>query len=393
MSIKLRRVIQAIFKAASGCVALRTPDGSIKMSELFNILRGVLQGDIFSALAFIVGLWLIFKSHDLEDSGVTVGKPPYKVRITRLEYADDAGLVDENANNASERVTAISIGSKQDAAMVISTTKMKAMHIHKKVSVSSTKEAEIAALKLKHKCSECGRDFPTARGLSIHKARWCDGGKTIRSRKGSLADKAVQLEKRRKMEKECDHIVMEDEEIENVYYFEYLGSRISCDGDDKADVKYRMNIAQSTFSSLSHIWKDHRLLLSVKLKLYATSVCSTFTHACEAWNLTDSVKTMINGFNSLCLHVITKKEYRENATNPDINLLLLIRRRRMRFVGHVLRMDEHRLVRRTLAAYVHGGEILPDGSLLEDCERLTFEELARIASDRKEWNRRINLLQ
>ena len=156
------------------------------------------------------------------------------------------------------------------------------------------------------------------------------------------------------MEKERDHIIMEDEEIENVYYFEYLGSRISCDGDDKADVKYRMDIAQSTFSSLSHIWKDHRLPLSMKLKLYQTSVCSTFTHACEAWNLTDSVKTMINGFNSRCLHVITNKDYRETATNPDVNILLLIRCRRMRFVGHVLRMDEQRLLRRTLEAYVHG---------------------------------------
>ena len=55
VSIKLRRVIQAIFKAASGCVQTRNADGSMSFSEPFDISRGVLQGDIFSAIAFIIG--------------------------------------------------------------------------------------------------------------------------------------------------------------------------------------------------------------------------------------------------------------------------------------------------------------------------------------------------
>ena len=61
----------------------------------------------------------------------------------------------------------------------------------------------------------------------------------------TLADKAVKREKRKKKEKERHHIKVEDEETENVHCFEYLGSRLQCDGGDKADVKYRMDIAQS----------------------------------------------------------------------------------------------------------------------------------------------------
>ena len=60
ISIMLRWIIQAIFRAACGCVVLRTSDGSTKLSELFDILRGVLQGDIFSSVAFIIGLWRLF---------------------------------------------------------------------------------------------------------------------------------------------------------------------------------------------------------------------------------------------------------------------------------------------------------------------------------------------
>ena len=391
--VKLRRVIDSIFSAASGRIRVRNPDGTTDISEPFDISRGVLQGDLFSPVAFIVGLWRTFVLHDPPNAGVRVGKPPYEVDIVGLEYADDAGLLDEDAQQASQRVTALSIGSKRDAAMVISIPKTKGMHIHKKVQVSATTEPEIAALCLKHKCSSCNKTFPTARGLSIHRARWCDGGRTQRSRKGTLADKAVQQVKRKAREQELDHVMLEGQQIENVYSFEYLGSRFQCDGDDKADVSYRMTIAQSVFSSLSHMWTDHRLPSTMKFRLYQSAVCSTFAHACEAWTLTDRVKRMINGFNSRCLHVITNADYRETATNPEFDLLLAIRRRRLRYLGHIFRMDAGRLVRRALAAYVHGGEQVPVGSLLEDCEPSLFEDLARIAWDRQGWQRRVEALQ
>ena len=386
VSIKVRRIIQCIFKAASGCVRIRNADGTESYSEVFDIARGVLQGDIFSAIAFIVGLWQTFVRHDSPDAGIVVGTPPYDVHISKLEYADDAGIVDDEVDQSSTRLTGISVGSRSDAAMEISIPKTKAMHIHKKCRVSSTVESEIKALKLKHVCSMCSRDFPTQRGLKIHQARWCDGGKTIRSRTGSLADKAVQLEKRKAKEAERKQVSIEGKLIDNVYMFDYLGSRLQCDGDEKADVQHRMNIAQSTFGSLFHVWNDNRLPLSMKLRLYLTAVCFTFTHACEAWDMTEDVSRMINGFNSRCLHIITRKSYRATATSPDVNLLLTLRKRRLRYLGHILRMDEDRLLRRTFMAYVHGGQIVPPGSLLTDCEELQFEAIVELARDRVGWS-------
>ena len=94
-----------------------------------------------------------------------------QIDVSSLKYADDAGLLDENADESSERISVISVGSKRDASMVISVAKTKAMHIHKKVRVSATTESEIEALLLKHKCAGCGRDFPTAKGLAIHRTR------------------------------------------------------------------------------------------------------------------------------------------------------------------------------------------------------------------------------
>ena len=226
VSAKVRRIVQAIFSAATGVVRIKQQDGETAFSESFNIERGVLQGDIFSPVCFIAGLDRIFRLHDQVNPGMTVGTGANNVRMSKFEYADDAALIDEDAKQATARVTSLAIGSLEDAAMIISAKKSKVMHIHKTTRTSVTTEADVARLNLVHKCESCAREFTKSRGLKIHMARWCDGGRTQRSRVGSLTDKAVKSSKRRAAEACLDKVVIgNDPPLENVPNFEYLGSR------------------------------------------------------------------------------------------------------------------------------------------------------------------------
>ena len=72
--------------------------------------------------------------------------------------------------------------------------------------------------------------------------------------------------KRRAAEATLGKVQIENNVLDNVYSLEYFGSRLQCDGDDKADVRHRMDIAQATFASVSHLWMDHRLSRNMKLK-------------------------------------------------------------------------------------------------------------------------------
>ena len=275
------RIVQAIFAAATGVVRLRHPDGTMTLSEPFDIARGVLQEDIFSPVTFIAGLDRIFRMHHLQNPGVAVGVGESTTIMSKFEYADDAVLIDTDAATVTAGVTALAAGSITDATMVISQAKSKVMHIHRKMRVSSTTEAEIEALKLAHKCDARSRRFPTQRGLKIHAARWCDGGVTQRSCRGSLADRAVQTAKRRAAEALLSQVYVGNTLLKNVYSFEYLGARMQCDGAD-TDVRHRMAIAQTTFGSLSSIWTDHRLSRALNVRTYQLAVCSTLTHGSEA---------------------------------------------------------------------------------------------------------------
>ena len=188
------------------------------------------------------------------------------MKMSKFEYADDAALVDDDAATATTRVTAIAARSLNDAVMVISEKKSKAMHIHPTTRVSGTKEEEVVALKLKHVCDRCSRTSPTLRGLRIHVSRWCDGGQTQRSRRGSKADRAVKAGKKRAAEARLDQVHFGTTALENVHSFEYLGAKLQCDGSHEADVLHPMAIAQTTFGSLSNIWAGHRLSRALKLR-------------------------------------------------------------------------------------------------------------------------------
>ena len=50
----------------------------------------------------------------------------------------------------------------------------------------------------------------------------------------------------------------------------------------------------------------------------------------------------------------TGEQRKETATNPNFDLVAAVVRRRLRFAGHILCIDENRLLRRTFIAHMNG---------------------------------------
>ena len=90
--------------------------------------------------------------------------------------------------------------------------------------MSTTIEADVTTLNLTHKCSACAREFTKQHGLRIHLARWCDGGRTQRSRLGALPNKATKMEKKQAAKVTLGKVHIENKMVELVYPFAYLGT-------------------------------------------------------------------------------------------------------------------------------------------------------------------------
>ena len=57
------------------------------------------------------------------------------------------------------------------------------------------------------------------------------------------------------------------------------------------------------------------------------------------WWLVESMMRSLNGCNSRCLPLMTDRSYREEEVEPSVDLVALVRARRLRWLVHVLRAE------------------------------------------------------
>ena len=168
-SHKCRAVFRAIYSKASARIRVRQADGENVFSEPFPVRRGVIQGDIVSPLCFIIALEALMRRHGGKGHTGAFG-----VLIDRLEYADDAALIDADADAATARVTTLAAGAEEDADMKISVPKSKALFCRPPVDTGEISPSDYEELVLDHVCGACGRGFDTRKGLRIHEALKCE---------------------------------------------------------------------------------------------------------------------------------------------------------------------------------------------------------------------------
>ncbi len=98
--------------------------------------------------------------------------------------------------------------------------------------------------------------------------------------------------------------------------------------------------------------------------------------------MTYQVKRKLKGAASKMLARIKGRTIQEEARNPTINVAMKARDRRWSWLGHVLRMPEHRLVRKVLLLCVKPTY----ETLFADIPNLSIENATEMSKDRKLWS-------
>ena len=92
---------------------------------------------------------------------------------------------------------------------------------------------------------------------------------------------------------------------------------------------------------------------------------------------------------------MTGRSYMEEAVDPSVDLVALMRSRRLIWLGQVLRTEERYLLKKVVVGYVKdklesgysAGSILMDST-----HHRTAEELMALAQDWEAWNLHVNVL-
>jgi hypothetical protein len=245
-----------------------------------------------------------------------------------------------------------------------------------------------------HRCTECNQFCARAQDLKRHHTMGCPmvGG----SRVGSKAERAVGNARQALVQEAAGTVMMGDKRLKMVFNFGYLGFRFQADGDRRPALEQRMAIAKARFGQLHEVWRDRKLSTSAKVRIYACAVVSVLTYGSEIWLLDAKTQATLRGWNARCLASITGRGYRDETVDPTFDLVSRLRSRRLRWAGHILRLEESSLLRRVVLAEVQrdldrGAQ--ESGGLLMDASQFdSVEELLRDAADRKEWRRTVREL-
>lgn len=144
---------------------------------------------------------------------------------------------------------------------------------------------------------------------------------------------------------------VEGQALEVVNEFTYLGSSISSDGDASSDIQQRIQKAQGAFSMLGKLWKNRRVALATKRRVYLASVRPVLMYGCETWPIKASHIQKMEVFERRCWRRILRVRMWDHVTNDqlaqrigiDVTVGKLIKIRRLKWFGHVSRMDNCRL--------------------------------------------------
>ena len=197
-----------------------------------------------------------------------------------------------------------------------------------------------------------------------------------------------------------DHRIQADEEdIEVVNTFNFLGSLIVDTGGSSEEIKRRLAMARSSTISLTSIWKDRGISRKTKIRIMNALVFPIATYGSETWALGAADRKKINAFEMWCWRRMLRISWKEHKSNEFVNsqigsritLCQKIDKIKLQYFGHIARREGDNLEKIITQGHVEGKRKRgrqktrwSDG--IKEITGLNVCTASRYAQDRVGWN-------
>ena len=167
------------------------------------------------------------------------------------------------------------------------------------------------------------------------------------------------------------HLKSKGENIKQVNNFKYLGYTLTANGKCILEVKKRIAIAKEAFYRMKPIMKNKCISLKTKFRIMKAYIWSILLYGCESWTIDREIMNRIEAVEMWFLRRILGISWKEKVRNEEVlkragtkrELIEMIRKRQLSFLGHVYRKDD---IERTVLT----GRI--DGKRDRGRQRLTY---------------------
>ena len=197
-------------------------------------------------------------------------------------------------------------------------------------------------------------------------------------------------------------IRINNQELDVVHQFTYLGSTITDNLSLDTELDRRIGKATSTMARLtSRVWTNSKLTTATKMSVYRACVVSTLMYGSEAWTTYAKHEKRLDVFHMRCLRRILNIHWQDKITNTEVlhraslpSMYTLLKQRRLRWLGHVRRMEDVRIPKALLYGELSRGgrgtgrpKLRFKDVLKRDMKDLNIDTNSweSIAADRPQW--------
>lgn len=156
-----------------------------------------------------------------------------------------------------------------------------------------------------------------------------------------------------------------DHTFESVKEFVYLGSAITNNNNVSLEIKRRITLANRCYFGLSRQMNSRALSRRTKIALYKTLILPVLLYGAEAWTVSQTDAAALGVFERKILRkifgpVCVGEDYRIRWNDElyelynDVDVAKRMNVQRLRWLGHVVRMDEEAPARKVFDAVVGG---------------------------------------
>eukprot|EP00112_Aurelia_sp_Birch-Aquarium-sp1_P026756 Seg970.1 transcript_id=Seg970.1/GoldUCD/mRNA.D3Y31 product="Retrovirus-related Pol polyprotein from type-2 retrotransposable element R2DM" pseudo=true protein_id=Seg970.1/GoldUCD/D3Y31 len=110
----------------------------------------------------------------------------------------------------------------------------------------------------------------------------------------------------------------EDETVEAVDSFIFLGAKIERDGGCTPEIIRRIAMGKTAMTGLHRVMKDKEISMHTKVRLVKALVFPVMMYGCESWTITKSERRKIDGFELWCWRRILRIPWTARRTNKSV---------------------------------------------------------------------------
>ena len=137
---------------------------------------------------------------------------------------------------------------------------------------------------------------------------------------------------------------IDEEKMETVTDFIFLGTKITADGDCSHEIKRRLLLERKIMTNLDSILKSRDVTLPTKVRLVKAMVFPVVMYGCESWTIKKSEHQRIDAFELWCWRILLRVPWAARGSNqfilkeisPEYSLEGLMLKLKPQYFGHLI---------------------------------------------------------